>query len=67
MPRTTSILATEPLSMLALSQDVFVKLVEENADIAVSLTRVLAERLAGTLRDLSRVSAEAAASARPAE
>jgi hypothetical protein len=35
-----------------------VRLVEENADIAVGMTRILAERLAGTLRDLSRVSAQ---------
>ena len=58
MPRTTTIRAAEALSMLALSQDVFVRLVEENADIAVGMTRILAERLAGTLRDLSRVTAQ---------
>lgn len=34
MPRTTTIRAAEALSMLALSQDVFVRLVEENAGIA---------------------------------
>lgn len=60
MPRTTSIRAAEPLAMLALSQDVFIRLFEDNANIAVGMTRILAERLAGTLRDLSRVSAQAA-------
>jgi hypothetical protein len=31
------------------------RLVSENADIALGMTRVLAERLASTLRDYSRV------------
>ena len=44
----------------SLSQDIFIRLVQENADIAVGMARVLAERLAATLRDLSRVSAQAA-------
>lgn len=60
MARTASIQASSPLTMLALSQDIFIRLVQENADIAVGMARVLAERLAATLRDLSRVSAQAA-------
>lgn len=61
MPRTTTIRARTALSLLVLSHDVFLRLVEENADIAVGMTRILAERLATTLRDYSRVSAEVAA------
>jgi ABC-type multidrug transport system fused ATPase/permease subunit len=57
MPRTTSIRAKTPLSLLAINQDVFVRLVEENSDIAVGMTRILAERLASTLREYSRVAA----------
>ncbi|MBM3515943.1 MAG: cyclic nucleotide-binding domain-containing protein [Alphaproteobacteria bacterium] len=65
MPRTTSIRAAAPLTMLALSQDVFIRLVEENSNIAMGMTRILADRLAGTLRDLSRVSAQVSAGTRP--
>jgi len=70
MPRTTTIRAQTALSLLALSHDVFVRLVEENADIAVGMTRILAERLAATLRDYGRISAQVAAqtpAAKPAE
>ena len=65
MPRTTSIRAAARLSMLALSQDVFIRLVEENTDIAVGISRILTERLAGTLRDLSSVSAQVSSGGQP--
>ncbi|MBL8629119.1 MAG: cyclic nucleotide-binding domain-containing protein [Rhodospirillaceae bacterium] len=58
MPRTTTIRAKTALSLLAINHDVFVRLVEENSDIAVSITRLLAERLASTLRDYSRVASQ---------
>ncbi|HLF31111.1 MAG TPA: ABC transporter transmembrane domain-containing protein [Xanthomonadales bacterium] len=58
MPRTTTIRAKTPLVLLSVSQDVFLPLVEENSEIAISMMRVLAERLASTLRDYGRVMAE---------
>ena len=61
MPRTTTIRARNALTLLVLSHDVFMRLVEENSDIALSMTRILAERLATTLRDYGRVSAQAVA------
>jgi len=57
MPRTTTIRARSPLVVLSLSQDVFLRMVEENSEIAVGMMRVLAERLATTLRDYGRVMA----------
>jgi putative ABC transport system ATP-binding protein len=65
MPRATTIRAHTTLSLLALSHDVFLRLVEENADIAVGMTRILAERLASTLRDYGRVSAQVSAQTSP--
>ena len=61
MPRTTAIRARTALSLLAINHDVFVRLIEENSDIAVGLMRMLAERLASTLRDYGRVAAQIAA------
>jgi len=51
MPRTTTIRAKTPLVLLSLSQDVFLRMVEENSEIAIAMMRVLAERLASTLRE----------------
>lgn len=55
MPRTTTIRAKTPLVMLNLSQDVFLRMLEENSEIAIAIMRVLAERLASTLREYGRV------------
>jgi CRP-like cAMP-binding protein len=49
-PRTTTIRAATPTQLLAMRQDVFVRLVKEDAGIALGITRVLIERLASTLR-----------------
>jgi putative ABC transport system ATP-binding protein len=57
MPRTTTIRARTPLVMLSLSRDVFMRMVEENSDIAVAMMRVLAERLAATLREYGKAMA----------
>lgn len=54
MPRTTTIRAKTPLIVLSLSRDVFMRLVEENSAIAIGMMRVLAERLASTLRDYGK-------------
>lgn len=51
-PRTTTIRAASALRLLALRQDVFVRLVEENAGIALAISRVLVTRLANTLKGL---------------
>ena len=56
-PRSTTIRAGSTLSMLAIRQDVFVRLVEENAPIAVGITRMLIDRLAKTNADLNRARA----------
>jgi len=57
-PRTTTIRAATALSMLAIRQDVFVRLVEENSQVSVGITRMLIERLAKTNADLNRARAE---------
>lgn len=49
-PRTTTIRAGSPTQLLALRQDVFVRLVKEDAGIALGITRVLIDRLANTLK-----------------
>jgi ABC-type bacteriocin/lantibiotic exporter with double-glycine peptidase domain len=51
LPRTTTIRARTSLVLLNLSRDVFLRLVEENNEIAISVMRVLTERLASTLHD----------------
>jgi putative ABC transport system ATP-binding protein len=58
MPRTATIRAHTPLLVLSLSQDVFLGMVEESSEIAVGMMRVLAERLAATLKDYGRVMSE---------
>lgn len=58
IPRTTTIRAKTPLVLLSFSQDVFLRMVEENSEIATAMMRVLAERLATTLRDYGEVMAE---------
>jgi len=55
MPRTTTIRAKTPLVLLSLSQDVFLRMVEENSEISIAMMRVLAERLASTLRDYGKI------------
>jgi putative ABC transport system ATP-binding protein len=57
MPRTTTIRARTPLILLSVSQDVFMPMVEENSEIAIAMMRVLAGRLASTLRDYGKVMA----------
>jgi len=58
MPRTTTIRARTPVVLLSLSQDVFLRMVEENSEIAVAMMRVLAERLASTLHKYGMLMAE---------
>lgn len=58
IPRTTTIRAKTPLVLLRFSQEVFLRMVEENSEIASAMMRVLAERLAATLRDYGEIMAE---------
>ena len=53
-PRTTTIRAASDTRLLALRQDVFVRLVEEDAATALGITRVLIDRLANTLQGVSK-------------
>ena len=53
-PRTTSIRCKTHTRLLAIRQDVFIKLVQEDANIALGITRVLIGRLSNTLRDVAR-------------
>jgi len=61
IPRTTTIRARSPLVLLSLSQDVFLRMVEENSEIALAMMRVLAGRLASTLHKYGMLMAEHAA------
>jgi putative ABC transport system ATP-binding protein len=58
IPRTTTIRAKTSLVLLRFSQDVFLRMVEENGEIARAMMRVLAERLAATLRDYGELMTE---------
>lgn len=51
IPRSTTIRAATPLVLLSLSQDVLLRMIEENGDVALSMVRVLAQRLTTTLQD----------------
>ena len=54
MPRSTSIRAATDLTLIRISRDVFMRMVEENSEIALAMLRVLTERLAATLRDYGK-------------
>jgi ABC-type multidrug transport system fused ATPase/permease subunit len=54
IPRSTSIRAATDLTLIRISRDVFVRMVEENSEIALAMLRVLTERLAATLRDYGK-------------
>jgi ABC-type multidrug transport system fused ATPase/permease subunit len=54
-PRSATVRAKTPLTVLGISRDVFMTLLEENRAIAVQVTRAVASRLESTLRDYGRV------------
>ncbi|MGD8577689.1 MAG: cyclic nucleotide-binding domain-containing protein [Lysobacterales bacterium] len=54
MPRTTTIRARTPMVLLSMSQDIFMRMVAENSEIAIAMMRVITERLASTLRDYGK-------------
>ena len=55
-PRTATVTANEPLTVLSISKDVFIKLIAEDAEMSARITRSIAERLERTTRDLSAAS-----------
>ena len=55
-PRTATVMAGEPLTVLSISKDVFIKLIAEDAEMSARITRSIAERLERTTRDLSAAS-----------
>jgi putative ABC transport system ATP-binding protein len=52
-PRSTSIRCAVDTRLLAIRQDVFIRLVKEDSAIALSICRLLIDRLSKTLRDVS--------------
>ena len=52
-PRTASIVAAKPLTLMSISKDIFFKLLAEDADVSARLTRSVAMNLERTTRDLS--------------
>ncbi len=62
LPRSMTLRARSDLVLLSISRDVFLRMVGEHSEIAVSVMRLLAERLASTLVELGRAT-EAASTA----
>ena len=52
-PRTATVRATEPVSALRITKELFFELIQENAAVALNLTRVIADRLAKTMQGIS--------------
>lgn len=53
-PRSTTIRASTDTDMLALRQDVFVRVVKENSAVAFGIVRLLIDRLGNTLRGVAK-------------
>ncbi|MDP6805252.1 MAG: cyclic nucleotide-binding domain-containing protein, partial [Rhodospirillales bacterium] len=54
-PRSATVRARTPLTVLGISRDVFLTLLEGNREIAVHVTRAVAGRLESTMRDYGRL------------
>ncbi|MFQ5954289.1 MAG: cyclic nucleotide-binding domain-containing protein [Kiloniellales bacterium] len=52
VPRTATVRATQPLSALVITKDLFFRLVTEFPDVSVEIMRELAQRLHKTTQDL---------------
>ncbi|GEM_PF-34052 len=52
-PRTASIVASTPLTVMSISKDVFIKLVAEDVEMSARVTRSIADSLVRTTEDLS--------------
>ena len=51
-PRTATVKANQPLTVLSISSDVFFRLIQENPDVSVALTRIVAKRLIQTMKQM---------------
>ena len=52
-PRTATVKANQPLTVLSISGDVFFKLIQENPAVSMALTRIVAKRLVQTMKQMS--------------
>lgn len=52
-PRTATIQAVGPLSVLRITKDVFLQLVRDNAEVGGNLTRIIASKLERMMRDFT--------------
>jgi CRP-like cAMP-binding protein/ABC-type iron transport system FetAB ATPase subunit len=53
-PRTATVRAETPLTVLGISKDLFVRLIEDDAEISANVSRAIAARLEGTLREYGK-------------
>jgi CRP-like cAMP-binding protein len=54
-PRSATVRAHGPVKALRISSEVFLRLLSENAEVALDVMRQLSERLAGTLRKVENL------------
>ena len=52
-PRTATVKANQPLTVLSISGDVFFKLIQENSEVSMALTRIVAKRLVQTMKKMA--------------
>ena len=53
-PRTATVRGETPLTVLGISKEVFVRLIEDDAEVSSNVTRAVAARLEGTLREYGK-------------
>ena len=53
-PRTATVRGETPLTVLGISKEVFVRLIEDDAEVSANVTRAVAARLEGTLREYGK-------------
>ncbi len=53
-PRTATVRAKDQVQAMKITKELFFELIQENAVVALNLTRVIADRLAKTMRDISK-------------
>ncbi len=55
-PRTATVRGETPLTVLGISKELFVRLIEDDAEVSANVTRAVAARLEGTLREYGKTS-----------
>ncbi|MDP6883712.1 MAG: cyclic nucleotide-binding domain-containing protein, partial [Rhodospirillales bacterium] len=55
-PRTATVRGQSPLTALGISKELFVRLIEDDAEVSANVTRAVAARLEGTLREYGKTS-----------